>query len=106
MQHLLSVDDQLSCLDCVRRHLLASGRLIFDVFNPNFARLSAPVLEEFDDTADTALPDGSHFRRTGRITAVHRVDQINDIELIYYVTSPNGANGAPGPRVSDAMVSA
>lgn len=87
MQHLLSIDDQLSCLDCIRRHLAPGGRLIFDVFNPNFARLSAPSPEEFEDTPDTPLPDGTHFRRTGRIPAVHRVDQINDIELIYYITS-------------------
>jgi SAM-dependent methyltransferase len=90
MQHLLSVDDQLACLDCIRRHLVPGGRLVFDVFNPDFARLSAATGEEFEDTAETLLPDGSHFRRTGRIVSVHRVDQINEIELIYYVTPVGG----------------
>ena len=97
MQHILSIDDQLACLDCIRRHLVPGGRLIFDVFNPNFARLSAPAVDEFDDTPETALPDGSRFRRTGRIPAVHRVDQINDIELVYYITPPGG--GAVERRV-------
>lgn len=90
MQHLLSVDDQLSCLDAVRRHLVPSGRLIFDVFNPDLARIASPTTEEFEDTPDTPLPDGSSFRRTGRLVAVHRLDQVNDLELIYYVTSPGG----------------
>src|SRR4051812_451341 len=66
MQHLISVDDQLSCLDAVRRHLVPGGTLIFDVFNPDLARIAAASTEEFDDTPDTPLPDGSHFRRTGR----------------------------------------
>ena len=90
MQHLLSVDDQLACLDCIRRQLVPGGRLVFDVFNPDFARLSATTGEEFEDTPDTLLPDGSHFRRTGRIVAVHRVDQVNDVELIYHITPAGG----------------
>jgi SAM-dependent methyltransferase len=91
MQHLTSIDDQLSCLDAIRRHLVPGGRLIFDVFNPDLARIAAASTEEFDDTPDTALPDGSQFRRTGRLVAVHRLAQINDLELIYHVTPPSGA---------------
>jgi SAM-dependent methyltransferase len=90
MQHLISVDDQLSCLDAVRRHLVPAGRLIFDVFNPDLARIGSPNTAEFDDTPDTPLPDGSHFRRTGRLVTVHPLDQVNDIELIYYVTGLDG----------------
>jgi len=90
MQHLLSIEDQLSGLDCIRRHLVRGGRLVFDVFNPDFGRLSAPSGEEFEDTPDTRLPNGSHFRRTGRVVRVHRVEQINEVELIYYVTPADG----------------
>jgi SAM-dependent methyltransferase len=90
MQHLTSIDDQLSCLDAVRRHLVPGGRLVFDVFNPDLGRIAAPSTQEFEDTPDTPLPDGSRFRRTGRIVAVHRLAQVNDLELIYYVTPPNG----------------
>src|SRR3982751_3148243 len=67
LQHLTSIDDQLSCLDAIRRHLLPGGRLIFDVFNPDLARIAAASTEEFDDTPDTPLPDGSFFRRAGRL---------------------------------------
>ena len=90
LQHLTSIDDQLTCLDAVRRHLAPGGRLIFDVFNPDLLRLATPATEEFEDTPETPLPDGSRFRRTGRITAVHRLGQVSDVELIYYVTSADG----------------
>ena len=33
-QHLLTVADQLACLDCIRQHLAPGGTLVFDVFNP------------------------------------------------------------------------
>jgi SAM-dependent methyltransferase len=90
MQHLTSIDDQLSCLDAVRRHLRPGGRLIFDVFNPDLARIAAASTVEFDDTPDTLLPNGSSFRRSGRLVAAHRLAQVSDLELIYYVTSPSG----------------
>src|SRR6266496_1717784 len=31
-QHLLTVEDQLSCLDSIRRHLIEGGTLILDIF--------------------------------------------------------------------------
>jgi SAM-dependent methyltransferase len=33
-QHLYTIEDQLACLACVRRHLAPGGRLAFDVFAP------------------------------------------------------------------------
>jgi SAM-dependent methyltransferase len=39
-QHLLTVEDQLSCLDCIRRHLPPGGRLAIDVFNPNLVAIA------------------------------------------------------------------
>jgi SAM-dependent methyltransferase len=43
-QHLYTVEDQLACLACVRRHLAPGGRLAFDVFAPRLARMAS--LEE------------------------------------------------------------
>lgn len=91
MQHLTSIDDQLACLASVRRHLAPGGRLMFDVFNPDLRRIATPPIDEFDDTPETPLPDGRTFRRTGRIVAAHRLDQVTDVELIYYVTAPDGS---------------
>lgn len=90
MQHLLTIDDQLACLGAARRHLTPDGRLIFDVFNPDLRRIGSPVDGEFDDTSDTPLSGGRSFRRTGRIVKTHWVEQINDVELIYYITHMSG----------------
>jgi SAM-dependent methyltransferase len=39
-QHLYTVEDQLACLDCVRRHLAPGGRFAFDVFRPRLERMA------------------------------------------------------------------
>jgi SAM-dependent methyltransferase len=38
-QHLHTVEDQLACLACVRRHLAPGGVFAFDVFNPKLERM-------------------------------------------------------------------
>src|SRR5258708_2781953 len=48
-QHLLTVEDQLSCLRAVRRHLAPGGQFAFDVFAPKLeriARTEEPEAEE------------------------------------------------------------
>lgn len=39
-QHLLTVEDQLSCLAAVRAHLVPGGRFALDVFNPNLVAMA------------------------------------------------------------------
>jgi len=90
LQHLLEIGDQLSTLRSIHRHLDPGGRLVFDLFNPDMSRLVAGATEEAGDTAEIALPDGSSFHRTWKITGIHKVEQISDSELIYYVTTPSG----------------
>jgi SAM-dependent methyltransferase len=91
LQHLVSVEEQLSFLACVHRHLIPGGKLALDVFHPDLKRLSTPAShEENEDTAEHTLPDGRRLRRTFRVTAQRRAEQTNDIELIYYVTDPDG----------------
>ncbi len=91
-QHLFTVAEQKACLDCIRRHLVPGGRLVFDVFNPNFERLMANprYTQETEDHPMTKLPDGRKVRRASRMSGFHREEQYNDIELIYYVTYPDG----------------
>jgi len=43
-QHLYTVDDQLACLACVRRHLAPGGALAFDAFVPRLDRMG--IVEE------------------------------------------------------------
>ncbi len=34
-QHLLTIEAQRNCLECIKSHLAAGGRFVFDVFEPN-----------------------------------------------------------------------
>jgi SAM-dependent methyltransferase len=90
-QHLLTVEDQLSCLESVRRHLPRGGGLILDVFNPSLdALVNRPMSEEFGDEPEFQMPDGRRVTRRHKVTAHDRFNQINDFELVYYVTHPDG----------------
>lgn len=40
-QHVMTTDDQVKTLRCVREHLEPDGRLVFNVFFPNYQRLLA-----------------------------------------------------------------
>ena len=37
--HLMTIDDQLSCLGCIREHLLPDGRLALNIFNPDLVMM-------------------------------------------------------------------
>jgi len=85
LQHLITADDQLRCLAAVRRHLAPGGCFAFDVFNPNFTLMATDRSAEAEDTPERPLADGRYFRRTARVLRVRSVQQVSDIELIYYV---------------------
>lgn len=90
VQHLLSIDEQLSFLTSAARHLQSGGRLVFDVFNPNFDALVSADGSDREDTPPTKLPDGRVFRRTSRVKRVRRVEQISEIEMTYYLVNEQG----------------
>jgi SAM-dependent methyltransferase len=48
-QHLYTVEDQLACLDCARRHLAPGAWLAFDVFHPGLARIARLEEPEFEE---------------------------------------------------------
>lgn len=85
LQHLTTTDDQLRCLAAVRRHLAPGGSFAFDVFNPDFTLLAADRSEEVEDTPERPLPDGRYLRRTVRVLRVRSVEQVSEVELIYYL---------------------
>jgi SAM-dependent methyltransferase len=90
-QHLITVREQMECLDCVRRHLSAEGRFVLDIFNPSIEHLADPLkLEEEVDVNDKVLPDGRRVTRTVRIVANDYLEQYRDVELVYYVAHPDG----------------
>jgi SAM-dependent methyltransferase len=90
-QHLLTVEDQLACLASVFRHLEPGGELILDLFNPSIDALATrPLGEEMVEGPAFTLPDGRQGIRHHRITAHDRAAQLNQIEMIYIMTHPDG----------------
>jgi SAM-dependent methyltransferase len=90
-QHLITVADQLSCLESIRRHLVEGGTLILDVFNPSLDFLiNRPVGEELAEEPEFCMPDGRRVIRRHKTVAHDRFNQVNDFELIYYVKHPDG----------------
>ena len=90
-QHLTTVDDQLSCLASIRNHLVDGGRLILDLFNHSLTLLMDDrYLEEDGEETEFAMTDGRKVVRRGRTVSRDLFNQIQDVELIYYVTHPDG----------------
>ncbi len=90
-QHLISVQDQLACLNCIARHLAPGGKFILELFQTDPRRINDPVyLNKVEDTPEFELPDGRKMRRANRVVAFHRTEQYNDVELIFFITHPDG----------------
>ena len=89
-QHLTEIDDQLRCLAAISRHLEPGGRLIFDVFNPNFTFLVRDRSAEVEDMPRTLLADGRTMRRAVRVLRVRWIEQVSETEIIYYVAPRDG----------------
>jgi len=90
-QHLITVDDQMSCLASIRRHLVPRGSLIVDLFNPWLEALVRDDLgQEIQDEPEFTTPDGRRVVRRHRVVSRDYANQISQIELIYYVTHPDG----------------
>jgi SAM-dependent methyltransferase len=89
-QHLTTVEDQLACLGCIRRHLAEGGRLILDIFNPSMEALTRTNFgEEVSEEPEFSMPDGRKVIRRHKIVSRDVSNQINAVELIYYVTHPD-----------------
>jgi len=90
-QHLISVEEQKACLGCINRHLTPHGLLILDLFHvfPP-ATYDPKYWAEQESARDLKLPDGGSLRCANRIADFHRDEQYNDVEIIYYVSYPDG----------------
>jgi SAM-dependent methyltransferase len=91
-QHLTTVEDQRACLQTIHRHLADNGRLILDIFNPHLGRIADESLvgQEFEEGPEFTAPDGRRVIRSYQFTARDVFNQINDVELAYNITHPDG----------------
>ena len=90
--HLLSVEEQLSCLDCVHEHLEPGGRFAFDVFEPDIPRMASPRFTEEGQPQRFELSTGVTIELRHRNKSVDFRSQMIEGELILDVTHPNGRN--------------
>ena len=90
-QHLLTVEDQINCLTTIHQHLKPGGKLILDLFNPSLIHLTRDNIgEEVDLEPDFTTPEGIKVLRCNKTVSRDSFNQTNEIELIYYLTHPDG----------------
>jgi ubiquinone/menaquinone biosynthesis C-methylase UbiE len=89
-QHLLEIEQQMACLNCVRVHLAQSGRLVLDVFQTDPERMHDPNFQKETRLTEYDLPDGRHVALSERVAAFHRAEQKNDVEMIFDVQHSGG----------------
>lgn len=90
-QHLLTVEDQMSCLESIRQHLKPGGTLVLDLFNPSLPMLADDqYLQEHGEEPEFTTDDGRRVVRRARITSRDYFNQITHNELIYCVTHSDG----------------
>jgi SAM-dependent methyltransferase len=93
--HLVTVEDQRRCLDCVRRHLAPDGRLVFNIFDPRtdiIAAHATPLGGAMKKMADVAPPgaerryvlwDSREYNQTEQlILQEHVLDEIDEDGLV------------------------
>jgi SAM-dependent methyltransferase len=86
MQHMLTVQDQLSALTTAASHLSDTGILAFDVFYPKFDMLTARMGEEVPEMEWTPSSDPTTVvRRYFRKESVDKINQIFSFTFIYRI---------------------
>ncbi|MGZ6327053.1 MAG: class I SAM-dependent methyltransferase [Bdellovibrionota bacterium] len=89
-QHLLETQEQIRCLECVKRHLASNGRLIIDFFQTDPERMHDPKFHNESPLIEYHLSDGRHVALSERVAAYHRALQRNDVEMIFNVRHVDG----------------
>ncbi|MBN2587877.1 MAG: class I SAM-dependent methyltransferase [Candidatus Fermentibacteraceae bacterium] len=90
-QHLLTVEDQLSCLRLLREHITPDGTFVLDLFNPSMEYiLDDSRSEEYGDEPPFIMPDGRKVTRRLRNPSVDPALQVLQCQIIYHVEDPAG----------------
>jgi SAM-dependent methyltransferase len=89
-QHLLTVEDQITCLENIRKHLVTGGKLVLDIFNPSLLHLADErFLQEHGEEPEFTTADGRKIMRWHRTVWRDYFNQVTHNELIYHVTYPD-----------------
>lgn len=81
----------MACLHSIHRHLLPGGQLVLDLFNPSLPYLvDEGRQQEQGDEPEFTMPDGRRVVRRFRVAERDYFSQVQHVELIYYVTHPDG----------------
>jgi len=84
MQHMLTVQDQVSALTTAASHVSDTGILAFDVFYPKFEMLTARIGEEVPEMEWTPSSDPTTVvRRYFRKESVDKINQVFSFTFIY-----------------------
>ncbi len=84
MQHMLTVQDQVSALTTAASHLSDTGILAFDVFYPKFEMLTARMGEEVSEMEWTPSSDPTTIvRRYFRKGSVDKINQVFSFTFVY-----------------------
>jgi SAM-dependent methyltransferase len=84
LQHMYTVEDQMSALTTAASHLSDTGILAFDVFYPKFELLTARMGEEVPEMEWTPSSDPTAVvRRYSRKESVDKTNQIFNFTFIY-----------------------
>jgi SAM-dependent methyltransferase len=85
-QHLLTVDDQLSCLRCVYQHLVAGGRFALHIFNPDIARIATWLTTRRGGaqrlSGEYRHPRSGRRARRWELPAYHPAEQQLDVSFL------------------------
>ena len=90
--NLLSVDEQIMCLNCINRHLRHHGILVFDVFYPDLREFS--VGEEGAEIVSVKtpfeMPDGRSVTWSLSFASIDYNQQVINEKLVYNIHYPDG----------------
>jgi SAM-dependent methyltransferase len=84
MQHMYTIEDQISALNAAKAHLLPEGILAFDVFYPDYSALLQPLGKETLDLEWSPPEEAGHLvRRYFRKTEVNFLQQYFEGEFVF-----------------------
>jgi SAM-dependent methyltransferase len=87
-QNLLERENQRSCLECCREHLMPKGRFALNIFNPNLSKISQPGEVHFD-FGESLMSDGNRLRHTAD-TTYDTVNQLLSARMNFDVIDASG----------------